>query len=399
MSIGRSREEQELTSLLAKTLVQKEVMEPMQKIGWSHATPPPPDYSGQPAKPEGAPAASATPAPAATTSGQPTPAAPGQPAKPAAKADTPGFSFNIEDFKNPITGLYFDKYPSATEALRGLGHLANMAKTAFSERDAARAQITALEAEKSRPRSTPTDSPSVPSTAVRTAPSREEVDAAQQRLDKVLAEIADDGGVINEEYAKQLSQAQRELSKAEARFTLAESRYTERRAQEVENERWSRVNTYMDEKYPAAQKFATEIGLHVQSDPLLAKAVAALVAQGDEIGASEMAWLAYERAVKSNMSETERADAEKTEMELAAREQVRNEAVERARKDAGVIVGSPGGAGIHQNLDTGASREEIEMLAAEMRRQGEAPGSPAAAAWRHAVIGRFLPADLFPTNQ
>ena len=49
MSLGKNREEQELTRKLAATLVQKEVIEPMNKIGWVHGTPPPPDYSGQPA--------------------------------------------------------------------------------------------------------------------------------------------------------------------------------------------------------------------------------------------------------------------------------------------------------------------------------------------------------------
>ena len=397
MPIGRSREEMELTKLLAATLVQKEVMEPMEKIGWGHGTPPPPDYSGRPTT-EGAPAASASPAPVAPANGQPAAPASVTPASPAAKADAPSFSFNIEDFKNPITGMYFDKYPSAAEAMKGLGHLANMAKTSFSERDAATARASELEAENKRLRLTPVGSPPTASTATSPDVSRTDVEKAQQALDAVLSQVARDGGVLDEEYARKLGQVQRELSRAEARYALAESRENERRAQDTENARWSRVNEYMEVKYPDASKFAAEIGLHVQSDPLLSKAVAALVSRGEEVEASELAWVSYERAVKMSGDSTARAEATLTEQELAAREQVRNEAVARARVDAGVITGSPGGAGIHQNLDVGPGREEIESLAAEMRRQGDAPGSPAAAAWRHAVIGRFLPADLFPNQ-
>jgi hypothetical protein len=294
--------------------------------------------------------------------------------------------------------MYFDKYPSANEALKGLGHLANMAKTSFSERDAAKARLAEIEAENQRLRSTPVRDPLTASTAAVPSASRVDVDRAQQALDAVLSQVAEDGGVLNEDYAKKLSTAQRELSRAEARFAVAESQEQERRASAAENARWSRVNEYMDEKYPNASKFAAEIGLHVQSDPLLSKAVAALVSRGEEVEASELAWLAYSRAVQMSGDSVARAEAQMTEEELKAREQVRNEAVARARVDAGVIQGSPGGAGIHQNADVGPGREEIELLAAEMRRQGDAPGSPAAAAWRHAVIGRFLPHDLFPNQ-
>ncbi len=384
MAIGNTRAEQELNKLLAATLVQNEVNKPMNAIGWSHGTPPTPEQLAAAGE---APAVKETPATQVT---------PAPTADPAAKADAPQFSFNIEDFKNQITGKYFDKYDSAAEAMKGLGHLANMAKTSFSERDAAIGRETALRAEMDRLRSTPaTNSVAAPTSLPNTVSSRVSVDKAREAYEKVLSDVADDGGVINSENAKRLAEAQSELSTASARFALAESQEQSRRATDSENARWSKVNEYMDGKYPKASQFATEIGLHVQTDPLLAKAVAAMVAQGNEVEASELAWLSYERAVLATQSTETRAQAAETEADLAARGQVRQDLKERALKDAGVVTGSPGGAGIHTNPNQASSAEEIERLAQLMKRSGEQPGSPAAAAWRHAVIGRFLPPDLF----
>ena len=394
MAIGNNRAEQELNKLLAATLVQKEVIEPMEKIGWSHATPPAADYGTTP-QTGGAPAPKATPAAPVGADGQPVKPTEGAPATPGAKADTP-FSFNIEDFKNPVTGKYFDKYDSPAEAMKGLGHLANMAKTSFSERDAALARENALKAEMEKLRSTPATSPvAAPTPVPNTMASRAAVDKAREAYEKVLSDVADDGGVINTENAKRLAEAQGELSQASARFALAESQEQARRATDTENARWSKVNEYMDSKYPKASQFATEIGLHVQTDPLLAKAVAAMVAQGNEIEASELAWLSYERAVLTTQNAETVKQATEVEADLEARGQVRQDLKERALKDAGVVVGSPGGAGVHQNPNQASSAEEIERLAQLMKRSGEAPGTPAAAAWRHAVIGRFLPPDLF----
>lgn len=397
MSLGRNREEQELTKLLAATLVQREVMDPMERIGWSHSAPPAPG-SGQPAA-EGAPAAPVQPAPAAPVSGQPAQPAPATPAAPAAKADNPsGFEFNLEDFKNPITGKYFDKYDSPAEAMKGLGHLANMAKTAFADRESARDEATRLSTELARLRSTPSGNPPDAPTPTLPAATRAEVDKAQEALDMVLSQIAEDGGVLDGDHAKRLSAAQRELSRAEAKFAVVESRDQERRASDSENARWSKVNEYMEAKYPKSNQFATEIGLHVQSDPLLSKAIAAMVSQGSEIEASELAWLSYERAVLMNSNTETHAKAAETEADLAAREQVRNEHLARARKDAGIVTGAPGGAGIHQNPGMATSQEQIEHLAQQMKREGETPGSRSAAAWRHAVIGRHLDPAIFGPN-
>src|SRR5262245_21842911 len=138
MSLGRNREEQELTSLLAKTLVAKEVFEPMNKIGWSHGTPPPPDYNtttpagGQPADGGSTTTGGNTPT---AEGGQPAPTPEGGAATPV-KADTPeALKAAAEATRDPKTGLFNGKYLTVEEAIKGGSHLAQMANKAFSERD------------------------------------------------------------------------------------------------------------------------------------------------------------------------------------------------------------------------------------------------------------------------
>jgi hypothetical protein len=119
--------------------------------------------------------------------------------------------------------------------------------------------------------------------------------------------------------------------------------------------------------------------------------VQALLAQGDKVGATEHAWVSFERAHGAQVASTDRAKAEAKEVELAAREQVRKEEVDKARKDAGVITGSAGGAGAHENRNAGgSSHDDIARAREAMIREGEAPGTPAAAAFRRMVIGPSL---------
>jgi hypothetical protein len=94
---------------------------------------------------------------------------------------------------------------------------------------------------------------------------------------------------------------------------------------------------------------------------------------------------------------TTKAEAEKTEIVLAAKEQARQEALVQARKDAGVVTGSAGGSGVHQGSDSAASSQaEIDQYRNQMRLEGDAPGSPAAARFRHLIIGKDLDPTLFP---
>lgn len=387
--MSRSREEQELTTRLAQGLVRREVMEPMSKIGWGHGTPPPPE-AGQPAT-EGAPGKEAAPASAPTT---------GQPASPAAsapapvvppKADAPTDPASIiatyEALRDPETGLIMRKYKTVEDAIKGSGHLADMAKQSFTERDEARKKLAELQEENLKLRTQPAASPAAaPQRQPSASPSRAKVDEAQANLDGVLSRISENGGVLDAETSKSLSKAQRELADAAADWKVQESFSAQKEQEDSKNREWSAVDKYMKENHPTAENFAAEVALYMQSDPLLGRAVNALLAQGDKIGATELAWTTFKKVHGDQVTAAERASAEEAEADLAAREQVRKEQLERARRDAGAIQGSAGGAGVHERPVAGGSLEERQAAMEAMRREGDAPGSPAAKRFRELVI-------------
>lgn len=393
MSIGRTKEEQELTALLRSTIVEKEVMEPMGKIGWSHGTPPPPDYTtkadGQPAPAEGAPGSAAAPA-AGSTSGLPAPktvqpAPAGQP-----KADTPTMEELVagyEALRDPETGLIARKYQSVPEAIKGGVHLTHMAKQAFGEAEAARKRLLELEAENLKLRQAPASMSLASSQAVTVeAPSRERLVAAKANLDKVLSRVSENGGVLDADTAKDFSDAQLALSEAAAEVRVLETSNAEKQASASERAKWTEVDAYMAKNHPKAELFSDEVALHLQSDPLLARAVNALVKANDLIGATEHAWLSFEKSHGAQVAAADRAKAEEKEADLAARGQVREELVDKARRDAGVVTGSTGGMGVHENRNAGVSREEIVAAREAMTREGDAPGSPAAQRFRQLII-------------
>lgn len=394
MPLGRSREEQELTELLSKTLVAKEVIEPMEKLGWTHGTPPPPDYSGPPAPAEGAPGKEAAPA-AAADGGQPAPKPASAPAPTdVPKADTLNAT-ELDKLFEPLrdaNGLILGKYKTGLEAFKGAGHLANMAKQAFTERDAAVAKLTENSVR------TPAAAPpaAAPQPVTVSAPSRERVTKAQADYDAVLSKITENGGVLDAETSKELSRAQFALSEATADLRYEERQAAAKQQTDVEKSEWDKVDAFMAENHPASTRFAEETALHIQSDPLLAKAVNALLAQGDRLGATLLAWQSFEKAHGEQVSAEEKAKAESKEADLAAREQVRQEQLEKARKDAGVIQGSAGGAGVHQNPHAATSQEEIVAARERMIREGDAPGTPAAKRFRDLVIGPSLDPTFFP---
>jgi hypothetical protein len=398
MSIGRTREEQELTKLLAATLVQKEVMEPMNKIGWSHAAPPPPDYSGQPAKTEGAPGQAAAPA-AQPQGGQPAPAAGAPPASAATpKADIPAPQdiVTMMESLRDANGLIAGKYKTVPEALKGLGHLANMAKQSFQERDAALKQLAEIQELGARPQ--PVASPAAAPAAIPASltASRAALDAAKARYETVLSAVEDNGNVVDAETLRKVGDAQREVAELSADVRVQENLHNRDAAVSAEQNRWNAVDEYMQKNHPQSLNLSAEIGLHIQSDPVLQEAVSALVAQGKEIKASILAWQSYERAVNDGSASKEHAAAVEKEADLAAKGQVRQELLEKARKDAGVIQGAAGGSGIHENVDGGApSREELAAATRQMQMEGEGLGMPAATRFRHLLIGRHLDPKFF----
>lgn len=403
MSIGRNREEQALTRLLAETLVQREVIAPMDAIGWSHGNPPPPDYStpgssGQPAPPEGAPSPAQAPG-ALVAGGQPAPqpgVAPQLVAPDKMNSPTPDDIVATIEALRGTDGMIAGKYKTVTEAMKGMAHLANMAKQSFQERDAALKQLREVQELGSRlqPGASPAAVPSASPASLTV--SRAALAQAKTRLDAVLSSVEDDGNVVDGETLRKVGEVQREVAELAADVRVQESFHQRESAEVSERNRWLAVDEHMDAHYPNSLKHSTEIGLHIQSDPMLQEAVAALVAVGKEVQASVLAWQSYERAVGDGSAAVVMADAQAKEADLAAKGQVRQELLDKARIDAGVIKGSAGGQGIHENQNaTGASREELSALQAQMRMEGDTPGSPAAARFRHLIIGRHLDPSIF----
>jgi len=385
MSLGRSKEEQEMTSLLAKTLVERDVMGPMNAIGWQHGTPPPagttPD-AGQP----GAGGSTTTGGQATTVEGGQPAVKPGSAGDAPVKADTPeALEAAAKATFDPKTGKYNGKYLTVEEAIKGGSNLAQMANKALDERDQLAAKLAAIEAENLRLRQTP-----APQAAPQAAPvprvSRTQVDEAQANYDKVLSEIVEEGGLLDAEANKKLSKANRELADAIASYRVQENDASRESAQEAEDRKWGEVTRYMTENHPGSEQFSDEVALFVRSNTPLAKAIDALQKAGDQIGATELAWTSYKTASGAQVGAAKTEADTKREIELDARKEVREELKAEALKDAGVVRGSAGGTGVHQGGQQRGSFEERQALLNRMAVEGDSPGSASGAAYRKMVI-------------
>jgi hypothetical protein len=434
MELGRSQAEIALTKQLAATLVQREVIEPMTVSGWRHGTPATPEQAavviaerakkdgatdeqiaaflaergvkytppagGQPAKTEGAPAPVATPVTPAQ-SGQPAPVTAAPAAAPGAKTDVPAdlaAAQNVlalmESLRDPTSNLIMGKYTSVDEALKGAGHLANMAKTALQRAEQAEARLTAAPAPvvAAPPAAVPAAAPVKPFVPS----SRPGLEEATARLEKVLSRVTEDG--FSGDSAREFAEANREVAKEQALAVAAEQRERDEHARGAESSRWEAVNAYMAQKYPDSVNVDdAEFGLFLKLNPLLTEAMQALRAQGREQHAAEFGYTEFVRSRGgAPIMGATRAEAERKEIDLSAREQVRIEARDAALKDAGIVHGQAGGSSAVETPGiTGPSQEDINSMASRMRREGDGVGSAAAAEWRRATIGRFLPPELF----
>jgi len=370
---GRPQTSHELTRFLAETLVKNEVIEPMDKQGWAFGTPPPPVRADNPPSPGGAPQPETPPTPAATTA-----TAEGAPAQ----ANVP---IDWESLRDPKTGLISGKYQTAADAVKGIGHAVNMAKEVMTQNASLQQELDRVRGELASRQTLPAASPAAAPSSVRSAPvSRPDVDAALANFGAVLSEVAENGGVLDEDAAKRLERSLREATTLSATAAAEDALNARERVRNEDDAAWNAVDKFMTDNYPDASKFADEIGLFVQTNPLIDRAVKALVASGDRVGAAELAWVQYDKARGTESVQATLAAATDKEIRMDAADQVRKEAVDAARKDAGVISSSAGG--VHENVRTSPSQSEIEAAAAGMRAYGAQPGNPAAAAWRRMVI-------------
>lgn len=374
---------------LIKNIVEPEVIGPMEKIGWSHGTPPPPEpvvddplKPGTPApvKPV-APAVVGPPDPAAITA----PVVTEPPKKDAPPVVSDPLAF-IEELKDPKTGLYGGKYKTREEFLKGVGHVVQMAKGAYSKADAAEQEAARLRTENAQLRATPAAPAAAPLPAPAPA-SQAALLGRSAKLDAVLSKLKDEGGILDEENMQGLIEGVSELASSMATQAAEKTLAAHESARTEEDKRWQDADVHMSQVAPDSLNFSDEIGLYVRSTPLAAAAVGALIRLKDLNGAAELAWQLFQGA-HPGMSPAEVKDAtDKTQIELEAADQVRREAVEKARKDAGVA--SSAAAGVHEAPGAvGPTQEEIDQAAAEMH-AGDGRR------WRALTIGRTLTGPLF----
>lgn len=352
-----SQQEAELRARLVNSIVNPQVIAPMEAANWSNAS-----YQknqmtgGQPAQSDAQPVSA--PAPAATQTSD----NPGQAATGTASAQP----LDFEQFKDPANGLYAGKYRSPEELIKGMSNVVNMAKQAFTERDELRAKLAAI----------PATDPSAAREGASYSPAPAVPLHGGSTLDSVLNRIVEDGGVLDENNSKLLRDAVIELTETKARTVVS--------ARELESQKWDAISTMMEAKYPGSINRADELHMYVQSHPEVATAVSALLNSGKEFEATEMAW----RLMTSDFGQPVQpalTPEQVKETTLQAQDLVRQEAVDAARRDAGVLTTS--GGGVHQSPPPSVSHDEIAAAAAIGHKTADW------SAWRRAALSSHLDFD------
>jgi hypothetical protein len=290
--------------------------------------------------------------------------------------------------KDPSTGLYGGKYKTREEFIRGVGHVVQMAKGAYSQADLARQEADRLRAENAQLRTQPAPSPgAAPQPAPAVTASQAVAPIRSAKLDAVLSKLKDEGGILDEESLNALVAGLSEVAVAQA-TQAAENRVAEREsAKQAEDAKWRTVDEHMRTVAPDSLAYSNEIGLYVQSTPLVAAAVGSMIQGGKLNEAAELAWTMFKSAHEGMSVEQINAATTQKQLELEAGDQVRREAVEKARRDAGVITSVA--TGVHETPGAvGPTQEEIDQAAAEM-----AAGD--GTRWRALTIGRTLTDPIF----
>jgi hypothetical protein len=381
-SFGSTDADQALLRSIADNIVQTEVIDVMENHKWQHGDPPalapkadnPPEEAAP--KPEAVAAAGTTPTPAPAPKGE-------------AVADPSPDAIDWESLRGQ-DGKYAGKYTSKQELVKGVGNVVNMAKAAFTRAEALQKELDELRARPAVTATSPAPTPGVAQTAV--ADAKASLAAApvkSDKLAKVLAKIAEEGGLLDAENLTALMDGISDQSNLQAASIVDAKLAARDSAQSQQNAIWDAVEAHMTKHYPRSADFVDEMGLYVKSHPVLQKAVHALSAQGDHIGATALAWETFERTLPptSPAAAAEQAAAERMEVEGAAKEQVRKEAVEQARKDAGVPSTSV--TGTHESVNVGPSADEIAAAAREMNATG------IGTRWRSLAFGKDLTGPLF----
>ena len=370
--------------------VQFEVVDVMEANQWragfpvnSPVRPDNPDGTAAP-KPVDTPAA-----PAVEKTDNPTLPLAGDPAPVVPVANMPSDGIDWEALKDPTTGLYGGKYKTKIECIKGIGNVVNMTKQALSKNALLEKEISTLKLAPtlSHQLATPVVIPPTKVDAVPLSPATMQ----STKLATVLTTLIKEGGIIDEENLPALLDGISDQANLSAAAIVDAKLAAQSTVAAKDAETWNAVDEHMRVNHPRSFDFVDEMGLYVQANPVLAKAVKALSASGDHIGATDLAWSMFELTLPpdNNLPPVvkQMTSDEKKQIELEAAEQVRKEAVDQARLHAGVAPANAGG--VHERVDTGSSRDEIALAAAEMHATG------IGTRWRELAFGKELTGPLF----
>lgn len=320
----------------------------------------------------------------------------GQPAAPSATSAQPKALTTAQEGEidwestKAANGLYLGKYPTKAEAVKGVAHTVAMAKVAFTRADEIERRNAELVREVQELRTRPAVTPAAaPQASPEPAPSRGTEKVANAKLDAVLSKLQENGNLDAEDLGNLVS-AISEHSYVEARKAAREEMESRTAAAQAEADRWGKVEAHMAEKHPESVNFTDELALYIKTHPMIAAGVKALIAQDRHEEATEEAWNMYAQENKvSRPFVPAPATQENVEREirLDAADQVRREAVDAARRDAG-IVGATGARGVHENVNAGPSQDEYDTAVALMN-QGDGRK------WRALVFGDALNHPIF----
>jgi hypothetical protein len=318
---------------------------------------------------------------AAPPAGQPAPT--GAPALTASPVTATIPVLDFEKYKDPATGMYAKKYKTVEEFAAGLGHAMNMTYSVLTQNEQANQRIAALTAELEQSRRQPVGPQSTVSqdTSV-IAPSRGDVSKVSPKLAEALASLQEDN-TLDAEGLVRLTDAISEHTVETARRVAREEVEARDKVAQATKERWDKVDSFMSGKYPNSMNFTTELGVFSKANPVIGQVVSALIEKDLHEQAMTFVWQEFATAHGLNPSAVAPAPEAKPfvpapatkenvekEIRLDAADQVRREAVENARKDAGIIPSMAGGVhGVHENANAAPTQEEMDE-AVRLMQQG-----------------------------
>ena len=296
--------------------------------------------------------------------------------------------------QSKVNGKYFGKWNTKAEAVRGYFNVVNMSKTAFSQAEAQAAEnarlLQTVEQLRRQPVATPAAAPQDSPTS---SPSRGKEVVPSPKLDTVLSKLQENGNLDAEDLSNLVSAISEHSAMVAQK--AAQEEYDRRAAViKAEQDRWIEVEQFMAEKYPDSVNLEDEMALFVKTYPVIGTGVKALIAQDRHEEAMAAVWEMYvkQEGVKPTPKPFIPAPATKENVEREIRgdaaDQVRREAVDAARRDAGIIGAGSGGHGVHENADAGAGQGEYDEAVARMR-QGDGTK------WRALVFGADLNHPIF----